>query len=120
MSYDSRSACSKSSNKYHCGQYGQDIDTPLCKDFLYKVRFDNASVYYKIICMQHIIRNSWHNLHYNSFGPQPEAILKSNAFSTHLLLEKIDAPSAVAWYECLISTCKGFQIALVPFDTIQF
>ncbi len=120
MSYNSRSTRSESSNEYHCGQYGQDIDIPLCKDFLYRVGFNNASVYSKIIHMHRIIRNSWHNLHYNSFGPQPEMILKSNAFSTHLLLKKIDAPLVVAWYERLTSTCKGFQIALVPFDAIQF
>jgi hypothetical protein len=120
MSYDSRSTRSKSSNEYHCGQYGQDIDIPLCKDFLYRVGFDNASVYSKIICMHCIICNSWHNLHYNRFGPQPETILKSNAFSTRLLLEKFDAPSVVAWCERLTSTCEGFRIALVPFDAIQF
>jgi hypothetical protein len=88
MSYNSYSARSESSNEYHCGQYGQDIDIPLCKDFLYRVGFNNASVYSKIIHMHRIIRNSWHNLHYNSFGPQPETILKSNAFSTRLLLKK--------------------------------
>ena len=120
ISYDSCSAHSKSSNEYRCGQYGQDIDIPLCKDFFYRVGFNNASVYSKIICVHRIIRNSWHNLHYNSFGPQLETILKLNAFSTHLLLEKFDAPLVVAWYECLTSTCKGFQIALVPFDAIQF
>ncbi len=70
--------------------------------------------------MHRIICSSWHNLHYNSYGPQPETILKSNAFSTRLLLEKFDAPSVVAWYERLTSTCKGFRIALVPFDAIQF
>jgi hypothetical protein len=47
-------------------------------------------------------------------------ILKSNAFSTHLLLEKFDAPLVVAWYERLTSTCEGFRIALIPFDAIQF
>ena len=120
MSYDSCSVCSESSNEYHCGQYGQDIDILLCKDFLYRVGFDNASVYSKIICMHRIIRNSWHNLHYNSFGPQPERILKLNAFSTRLLLKKFDAPLVVAWYERLTSTCEGFQIALIPFDAIQF
>jgi hypothetical protein len=67
-----------------------------------------------------IIHSSWHNLHYNSYGPQPETILKSNAFSTRLLLKKIDALLVVAWYERLTSTCKGFCIALVPFDAIQF
>jgi hypothetical protein len=120
MSYDSRSACSKSFNEYHCGQYGQDINTPLCKDFLYRVGIDDTSVYSKIIRMQRIIRNSWHNLHYNSFGPQPEMILKSNAFSTRLLLKKFDAPLVVAWYKRLTSTCEGFRIALVPFNPIQF
>ncbi len=38
----------------------------------------------------------------------------------HLLLEKFDAPSIVQWYECLTNTCKGFRIALVPFNAIQF
>jgi hypothetical protein len=120
MSYNARSARSESSNEYHCGQYGQNIDIPLCEDFLYRVGFDDASVYSKIIRVHHIIRNSWHNLHYNSFGPQPEMILKLNAFSTRLLLVKFDAPSVVAWYERLTSTCEGFQIALVPFNAIQF
>jgi hypothetical protein len=119
MSYDSRSACSESSNEYHCGQYGQDIDIPLCKDFLYRVGYDNASVYSKIICVHCIIRNSWHNLHYNSFGPQPETILKLNTFSMRLILKKFDAPLVVAWYERLTSICKGFRIALVPFNAIQ-
>jgi hypothetical protein len=120
MSYDSHSARSESSNEYHCGQYGKDIDIALCEDFLYRVGFNDTSVYSKIICMHRIIRNSWHNLHYNSFGPQPERILKLNAFSTRLLLKKFDAPLVVAWYERLTSTCEGFQIALIPFDAIQF
>ncbi len=120
MSYDSRSARSESSNEYHCDQYGQDIDIPLCEDFLYRIGFDDASVYSKIIRVHRIIHNSWHNLHYNSFSPQPETILKSNAFSMRLLLKKCNAPSVVAWYERLTSTCKGIRIALVPFDAIQF
>jgi hypothetical protein len=37
-----------------------------------------------------------------------------------LLLKKIDLPLVVAWYECLTSTCKGFQIALIPFNANQF
>jgi hypothetical protein len=120
MSYDSRSACSESSNEYHCGQYGLDIGISFCKDFLYRVGFDNASVYSKIIRVHRIIRNSWHNLHYNSFGPQPETILKLNASSMRLLLKKFNAPLVVAWYERLTSTCEGFRIALVPFDAIRF
>ncbi len=67
-----------------------------------------------------IIRQSWHNHQHNSFDPQKESILKSNAFSSRLLLEKFDAPSIVNWYECLTSTCKAFCISLVPFDAIQF
>jgi hypothetical protein len=67
-----------------------------------------------------IIRQSWHNSHHNSYGLQRESILKSTAFTTRLLLKKIDAPSIVNWYECLTSTCKVFRIGLVPSDTIQF
>ncbi len=47
-------------------------------------------------------------------------ILKSNAFTTRLLLEKFDAPSIVRWYERLTNTCEGFRIALVSFNAIQF
>jgi hypothetical protein len=120
MSYDAYPPCSESSNDYHCGQLGQDAEFPLCKDFLYRIGFEDASVYSKIIRVHRIIRSSWHNLHYNSYGPQPETILKSNAFSMRLLLKKFVAPSVVAWYERLTSTCKGFRIALIPFDAIQF
>jgi hypothetical protein len=120
MSYDARSGRSNSSTEYHGGKYGLDVDIPLCKEFLYQIGFDDASVYSKIIRGHRIIRSGWHNVHYNSFGPQPETILKSNAFTTRLLLEKFDAPSIVRWYECLTNTCEGFRIALVPFNAIQF
>jgi hypothetical protein len=120
MSYNARSSRSDSSTEYHGGKYGLDVDIPLCKEFLYQIGFDDASVYSKIIRGHRIIRSGWHNVHYNSFGPQPETILKSNAFTTRLLLEKFNAPSIVRWYECLTNTCKGFRIALVPFDAIQF
>ncbi len=120
MSYNVRSGRTDSSTKYHGGKYGLDIDIPLCEEFLYQIGFDDASVYSKIICRHRIIRSSWHNVHYNSFGPQPETILKSNAFTTRLLLKKFDAPSIVRWYERLTNTCKEFRIALVPFDAIQF
>jgi hypothetical protein len=120
MSYNARSGRSNSSTEYHGGKYGLDVDIPLCKEFLYQIGFDDASVYSKIIRGHRIIRSGWHNVHYNSFGPQPETILKSNAFTTRLLLKKFDAPSIVRWYERLTNTCKGFRIALVPFDTIQF
>jgi hypothetical protein len=88
--------------------------------FFYRIGFKDASVYSKIIRVHRIICSSWHNLHYNSYGPQPETILISNAFSTRLLLEKFDAPLVVAWYERLTSTCEGFRIALVTFNAIQF
>jgi hypothetical protein len=52
-----------------------------------------------------MIRQSWHNSHHNSYGPQKESILKSTAFTTRLLLEKFNAPSIVNWYERLTSTC---------------
>jgi hypothetical protein len=120
MSYDAYPARSESSNDYHCGRLGQDAEFPLCKDFLYRIGFEDASVYSKIIRVHRIIRSSWHNHHYNSYGLHPETILKSNAFSTRLLLKKFDAPSVVAWYERLTSTCEGFRIALTPFDAIQF
>jgi hypothetical protein len=71
----------------------------------------------KIHC---IIHHSWHKSLYNSYGPQKESILKSNAFYTRLLLKKIDAPLVVAWYELLTSTCKAFHIGLAPFNAIQF
>jgi hypothetical protein len=87
MSYDVCSGHTDSSTRYHGSKYGLDIDIPLCKEFLYQIGFDNASVYSKIIRGHRIIRSSWHNVHYNSFGPQPETILKSNTFTTHLLLE---------------------------------
>ncbi len=120
MSYNACSGRSDSSTEYHGGKYGLDVDIPLCKEFLYQIGFDDASVYSKIIHGHRIIRSDWHNVHYNSFGPQPETILKFNPFTTRLLLKKFDAPSIVRWYERLTNTCKGFRIALVPFDTIQF
>jgi hypothetical protein len=92
----------------------------LGKEHLHSVGFTDAMVYSKIMRIHCIICHSWHNSLYNSYGPQKESILKSNAFSTRLLLKKIDAPSAIAWYEHLTSTCKVFRIGLVPFDTIQF
>jgi hypothetical protein len=113
-------ACSESSRLYHCGQFGLDIDVPLGEDYLHSVGFTDATVYSGIIRLHRIIRHSWHNSHYNSYGPQKESILKSTAFSTRLLLKKIDAPSVVNWYEHLTSTCKAFLIGLIPFDAIQF
>jgi hypothetical protein len=116
----SNNACSESSRLYHCGQFGLDIDVPLGEDYLYSVGFTNAAVYSKIMHLHLIIRHSWHNSHYNSYGPHKESILKSTAFSTCLPLEKFNAPSVVNWYERLTSTCEVFHIGLVPFDTIQF
>jgi hypothetical protein len=120
MSYDLCRGHSDHSSEYHGSQYGLYIDIPLCEEFLYQIGFDDASVYSKIIRGHRIIHSCWHNVHFNSFGPQPETILKSNTFTTRLLLEKFDAPSIVRWYERLTNTCEGFRIALVPFDAIQF
>jgi hypothetical protein len=111
---------SKSSRMYHCGQFGLDIDIPLGKDYLHSVCFTNSTAYSRIMRYHRIIRHSWHNSHYNSYGPQKESILKSTAFSTRLLLKTFDAPSIVNWYERLTSTCKAFCFGLVPFDAIQF
>jgi hypothetical protein len=58
----------------------------------------------KIMRIHPIIRHSWHNSLYNSYGPQKESFLKSNAFSKHLLLKNFDAPLVIAWYERLTST----------------
>ncbi len=117
MSNDTRS---KSSRLYNCGQYGLDSDVPLGEEYLHSVGFTNSTVYSKIMRIHRIICRSWHNSLYNSYGPQKESILKSNAFSTRLLLEKFNAPLVVAWYKRLTSTCKAFRIGLVPFDAIQF
>jgi hypothetical protein len=116
----SNDAHSESSRLYHCGQFGLDIDVPLGKDYLHSVGFTNAAVYSGIMRLHRIIHHSWHNSHYYSYGPQKESILKSTAFSTRLLLKKIDAPSVVNWYEHLTSTCEAFYIGLVPSDAIQF
>jgi hypothetical protein len=105
---------------YHCGQFGLDINVPLGKDYLHPVGFTNSTAYSGIMRLHWIIRHSWHNSHYNSYGPQKKSILKSTAFSTHLLVKKFVAPSIVNWYKRLTSTCKVFRIGLVPFDTIQF
>jgi hypothetical protein len=88
--------------------------------FLVDIGFQDTNIQNKIMNLFRHIQQSWYNQQYNSFGPQKESILKSTAFSTQLLLKKIDAPSVVNWYERLSSTCKAFQIGLVPFDAIQF
>jgi hypothetical protein len=80
---------------YHCGQFGLDIDVPLDEEYLNSVGFTNSTAYSGIMRLHRIICHSWHNIHYNSYGPQKESILKSTAFSTRLLLKKIDAPSIV-------------------------
>jgi hypothetical protein len=105
---------------YHCGQFGLYINVPLGKDYLHYVGFTNSTAYSGIMRLHRIIHHSWHNSHYNSYGPQKESILKSATFSTRLLLEKNDAPSIVNWYKHLTSTCKALRIGLVSFNTIQF
>jgi hypothetical protein len=111
---------SETSNQYHCGPYGLHEDSPLTANYLINIGFIAPDVHYELIRLHHTICQSWHNRQYNSFGPQKESILKSTSFSTHLLLDKFDAPSIVNWYKCLTSTCKVLRIGLVPFDAIQF
>jgi hypothetical protein len=110
----------ESSNQYHCSHQGINEDFSLTVGYLGNIGCTNPDIHHEIICLHCIIRQGWHNRQYNSFAPQKESILKSTAFSTRLLLEKIDAPSIVNWYERFTSTCKAFRIGLVPFDTIQF
>jgi hypothetical protein len=97
-----------------------DKDIPLSAIFLNTNGFTNPDIQYKIMRLHCIIRQSWHNHQHNSFGLQKESILKSNAFSSRLFLEKFNAPSIVNWYEHLTSTCKAFRIGHVPFNAIRF
>jgi hypothetical protein len=109
-----------SSLEYHRGHTGIPDNCDMSAQFLADIGFQDTDIQNKIMLLFCHIRQSWYNRQYNSFGPQKESILKSTAFSTRLLLKKIDASSMVNWYERLTSTCKAFRIGLVPFDAIQF
>ncbi len=109
-----------SSLEYHRGHTGIPNDRDMSAQFLTDIGFQDTDIQNEIMRLFCHIQQSWYNLQYNSFGPQKESILKSTAFSTQLLLKKFDTPSVVNWYKRLTSTCKAFQICLIPFDAIQF